>query len=299
MTNRILFSTLFFVCASLQALEVASLHPLMSELAHKVGGDQVMVIELVGRNDDPHSFDPKPETLALVRSSRLVLASGKGLEASYLGDLRDGLRGDQEIFEVGRLIPSLTTHDANIASGCAPQPGGITIDPHWWHDVRHMRRAARYLANEFARIDPANAEFYQQNAREYRRDLQDLHAWVREEVAKIPQNHRILGTSSAAFGYFCQAYDFKAISIEGTHKERSPTAFELLGIIACLRENRVPILFPEVGANPKALEQIVRDTGIEMGTSLYADGVALPEGEGYIFMMRHNVNAVVSALGEG
>lgn len=300
MLKRVTFIVLFLCSSLLPAwgIGVASLHPLMTDLARQIGGDKITVIELVGPNDDPHSFDPKPETLRRIRDARLILASGKGLEASYMGDLKDGLREDQEVFEVGRRVPSLVPSDANIASCCAHHMGSIAIDPHWWHDVQYMRRAARYLANEFARIDPENADFYQANAHAYRRELSELHDWVRREVSTIPRNKRVLGSSHMAFGYFCQAYDFKALSIQGIHKDSSPSAAELMEIIRYIREENIPILFPEYDSNPKALEQIVQDAGIQLGGALYADGVALPDGEGYIYMMRHNVNTIVSALGQ-
>ena len=45
------------LCASAGELKVASLHPLIGDLAKQVGGDRVEVIDLIGKNGDPHQPD--------------------------------------------------------------------------------------------------------------------------------------------------------------------------------------------------------------------------------------------------
>ena len=122
--------------AAAAPLQVSALHPLMADLARQVGGDRVKVVDLVGEGGNPHRFEPRPDDLARMQASALVLAAGKGLEP-YLNRLHDSLQGVR-VVEVGSNIPSLTlTRDGDGAAG--------TPDPHWWHGVENMRRAARVL----------------------------------------------------------------------------------------------------------------------------------------------------------
>jgi len=44
-------------------LKVATLHPLLGDLARKVGGANVEVVDLIGPNGDPHHFEPTPADL--------------------------------------------------------------------------------------------------------------------------------------------------------------------------------------------------------------------------------------------
>ncbi len=289
--------TAFLLPLAATAVEVASLHPLLGDMARKVGGDRVTVIELIGPGDNPHEFQPSPQTLREAEDADLFLASGKGLESAYLEQLEESLDSDQELIELGRRVHSLVAEDGNPAPCCAHHSHTGVIDPHWWHEPDNMRRAARDLADALAEIDPANAAFYHKNAAAYREELSALDDWIQEQVDSIPRDRRILATSHLAFGYFCRKYDFVAVGVQGVNREDSPTPQTLAEIIGFLREEGVPVLFPEVGSNPKALETIAQEARIQLGAPLYADGSGLPGGMGYDGMMRHNVNAIVGALG--
>lgn len=280
----------------LHAWEVASLHPLLADMARQVGGDRVTVIELIGPSDNPHEFDPNPQTLAAASNAKLVLASGKGLESAYLDKIRDGLGPDQRLVELGRTVHSLVAADGNPAPCCEHHRHTGLIDPHWWHDPDNMRRAARVLAEEMGEIDPERAETYRENARLYREELALVDDWVAERVAAIPPEQRILATSHLAFGYFCRKYGFTAVGVQGVNREDSPSAQALGGIIDYLRAEGVPALFPEVGANPKALATVAEEAGIVLGPALYADGSGLAPGMDYQSMMRANVEAITETL---
>ena len=296
--KRILFRSLASLAAALPmfGLEVASLHPLMADLARQIGGDRITVVELIGPGDNPHEFDPNPQALKNAANAPLILASGKGLEASYLPKIRDSLEPGQEIFEVGRRVHSLVAADGNLAACNAHHRHTGIVDPHWWHDPDNMRRAASDLAQKMGELDPANADFYTANAAVYRKSLQSLDDWIEMQIEGIPPKQRILATSHLAFGYLCQKYNLTAVGIQGINREDSPSAKSLGEIITYLRDEDVRALFPEAGSNPKALETVADEAGIELGEPLYTDGSGLPAGSGYEDMMRSNINAIVLGL---
>ena len=70
--------------------KVASLHPLLSDMARQVGGDAVEVVNLFPENGELHAFEPTAGDLAAAAGAQLVLACGKGVEP-YLEDLQDSL----------------------------------------------------------------------------------------------------------------------------------------------------------------------------------------------------------------
>ncbi len=280
----------------LPAWEVASLHPLLGDMARRIGGDRITVIDLIGPGDNPHEFDPNPRTLASASRARLILASGKGLESAYIEKLEDSLRPEQEIVDLGHGVHSLVAADGNPAPCCAHHRHTGIIDPHWWHDPNNMRRAARHLARAMGEVDAENAEYYAENADIYREELAALDDWIANRIAEIPPERRLLATSHLAFGYLCERYGFTAIGIQGVNREDSPSPRTLGGIVDYLRTENVPVVFPEVGANPKALATIAAEAGIDIGAPLYADGSGLAEGMGYPEMMRSNIDAIIAGL---
>jgi len=297
---RLLMSVVLLVSASVgsaaEKLQVATLHPLLSDLAQQVGGDLVEVVPLMGEGADPHAFEPTPGDLKRSAGSRLILASGKGME-TYLDRIQGNLRPGQEIYEVGRKVPSLTIEKGAVFV-CCPHHSHGAIDPHWWHSISAMQRAARYLASEFSRVDPSNAKVYRANAKAYDKELDQLMSWAKKEISRIPRSDRKLATAHAAFGYFCKEFGFKAVPIQGLNRERDPSPQYLAETIDVLRDQKVKAVFPELLANPKILESMVRESGVKMAGSLIADGIGSGAAATYEGMIRANVSTIVQALAE-
>lgn len=269
-------------------LKVATLHPLLTDLAHQVGGDRVEVIDLIGPNGDPHHFEPNAEDLKKATGATLYLAAGLGLEA-YLPSLKSVVTPGARVIEAGASLPSLhggcedADHDHNEHE----------IDPHWWHSIDRVRRAATVVAEAFAAEDPADAETFRANAAKYRESLDELERWARARLATIPKNQRQLATTHAAFNYFCSDFGFTALPIQGINREQSPAPAELAKLIAELKDKKVAAIFPEKESNPKLLEVLTRDTGIRLGNPLIADGT---NSATYETMVRQNVETIVSGL---
>lgn len=271
-------------------LKVATLHPLLSDLARQVGGDRVEVIDLLGKNGDPHHFEPSPKDLQAASDARLFLASGKGLE-TYLPSLRSLLPAGAKLVEIGETLPSI--EGACDHEGHDHHHHEHAIDPHWWHSVENFRRAASVTAETFAEADPAGAETYRQRALAYRQQLDELERWTRVQIARIPPQRRVLATAHAAFGYFCEEFGFKPLPVQGLNREQMPDPNALAKLIDSLREEDVAAIFPETSSNPKILSALTAETGIQLARPLIADGTTVPT---YDEMVRHNVSTIVQAL---
>lgn len=290
---RLLLPLLAMTWASLLSaaeLKVASLHPLLGDLARQVGGDRVEVVDLIGRHADPHHFEPVAADLQRAAGARLYLASGMGLEG-YLPALR-GIVGDNaEIVEIGKNLPAL--EGACEHEGHDHGDHEHAVDPHWWHSIDLFRRATTITADAFSKADPGGAPTYAANAAAYRAKLDELARWSRKELAKIPRERRHLATAHAAFGYLCKDHGFTPIPVQGVNREQMPAPKQLAALIADLKEHQVGAIFPEKESNPKILQALTRDTGIKLGAPLIADGST---AESYEAMVRHNVATIVAGL---
>ena len=294
---RVLTTVMMAVAMSTSAhsgepLKVASLSPIVSDLARQVGGADVEVIDLMPLGSDPHVFTPTPDDLKTASRTTLILAAGKGLE-TYLEDLSESL-GDVSVFEVGRSVPSLRV-EVNEVFICCPSHATGAIDPHWWHSVKSAKRAAKGLSRKFAEMDSANAEAYDERYSAYAERLDLLYKWARKEISRIPRRDRELTTSHAAFGYLCREFGLRSITVQGLSSEDSPTPAYLKDVVRTLKEQDVRAIFPEGNANPKVIASMVRETGVAVGGSLYA-GTLPPGAPTYEDMVRTNITTIVESL---
>ncbi len=288
---RAIFASFFIMISLAPAAEikVAVLHPLLGDIARRVGGDRVEVVDLIGPNGDPHHFEPTPEDLKKADGATLYLVAGMGLEG-YLPKLKAIIANKANLIEVGATLPALEgacddeEHD---------HAHGHEIDPHWWHSIARFRRATGIVAEAFAAASPQNAEIFRKNAVVYQAELDDLERWTRREIGKIPRDRRHLATAHAAFNYFCSDFGFTAHPVQGLNREQMPDPRQLAALVADLKKNHVVAIFPEKESNPKILQTLTRDTGIQLGDPLFADGTGQ---HSYQDFFRHNVEAIVKAL---
>ena len=283
------------LAATAATLRVSALHPLMADLARQVGGERVEVYDLVGEGGNPHRFEPRPADLKQMQSSQLVLAAGKNLEF-YLDRVKATLEG-VPVVDVGRTIPSLTVGKDAVYT-CCPHHGHSTLDPHWWHGIDNMRRAAREVAKTFAATDPEGKAAYEANAAAYGKRLAELKKWATRELARVPRGQRKLVTAHNAFGYFAKEFGFEVIAVSGLTKEQSTTPQERAKTIESVKKSGVRAVFPEYGSSAKPLQAISLATGTKIGQPLIADGTGTGAAAGFEGMIGHNVDAITDALAD-
>ena len=270
-------------------IRVATLNTVLTEVAREVGGARVTVDGIVAPGVDPHTFAPSPADIRSLVDSDLILASGLNME-TYLDRLVASVGARGQVVSVGDRLP------LDVTLGIS---GGRTEkDPHWWHGIGNVVLAAGIVRRELARLDPAHAEEFAANAEAYTARLRELQAWASSQVQRIPPGMRQLVTSHDAFGYLARDYGFTVHPLSGLSTESEADARNVAGLIDLIRREKISAVFAESSVDPRLVEDLVRETGVVLGGTLYADGLG-PAGSGaetYEAMYRHNVWVIVSAL---
>lgn len=262
-------------------LKIASLHPLLSDMARQVGGDQVEVVNLFPDNGELHAFEPTAADVAAAAGAELVLACGKGVEP-YLEDLRDSLPARTQVLELGQNIPDVYL------------PGTRIADPHWWNSPQAMKRASRALRTALEQALPAQKATFARGQRTYAARMDTLTREARLAFAAIPMEKRTLVCSHAAMTHFCEAFGFSAIAVHGIAQESEGDTASLAKVLAHLRAKAVPCLFYGVNESPKVLQTIADQVGAQ-ALPLALDGIN-PATPTYAEMFRFNVKNIVTGL---
>lgn len=286
----ILVSLLLVQLGLAQQVKVASFNPIAADLLRSIGKDKIKVVDIVKIGSPIHGYNPDSNDVRALESCSKAFAMGKNLEP-YLSSVEDSLGRKDFVVEIGRSIPSQKV-DSDPIYACCPAHSLGAIDPHWWHNVKNMERAAKIVGNELSKLSPENKSFFKQNAKNEAKRYRKLNNWVKAEVKKIPKEHRMLVTSHAAFAYFCKAYGFEAAFVQGLSKEGEISSKQLVETIKDIRSKRIKAIFPEHKNNPKVLSVIAKEAGCKLGSSLYADHLKTT----YENMVRSNVTAITYAL---
>lgn len=170
-------------------------------------------------------------------------------------------------------------------------------DMHVWAEPHSVMYWAMYIRDVLSALDPANAETYAANAAAYIEELDHLsHHFVMESVASVPEDARVLVTNHATLGYFAAKYDFEVVGtvIPSASTAAEPSAGEVAALVDLIRAEGAKAVFADSTVNTRLAEQVAAEAGVQF-VRLYTD--SLPQDGGYLDYVRHNVSAIVTALG--
>jgi manganese/zinc/iron transport system substrate-binding protein len=127
---------------------------------------------------------------------------------------------------------------------------------------------------------------------------------VKESIASIPEEQRILVTAHDAFGYYGRAYGIEVAGIQGISTEAEASVADIRETAATVAELGVPAVFVESTINPRTIQAVIdaaRQHGheVKIGGELYSDAMGEEGSAGgtYIGMIYENTKSIVEALG--
>ena len=172
------------------------------------------------------------------------------------------------------------------------------FDPHAWQSLDNAADYVDNITAALAQADPANAADFYQNRAAFIAEIEALDAEIREIVAALPAERRIVVTSHDAFQYFGGEYGLTFIAPQGLSTESEASAKDVARLIQQIRERGIRAVFVENIGDARLLEQIANETGATIGGTLYPDALSGPDGPAptYLDMMRHNAMTLAQAL---
>lgn len=286
-------------------LPVVASFSILGDMAAQIGGDRIALRVIAGPDVDTHGFQPRPSDVAALRDAAVAIRNGLGFDGWM--DRLVGAAGFH-----GRLVTATDGITPRAMAGHSHDHGGAARrrhsaspgqvpDPHAWQDLRHGQAYVRTIAAGLIAADPAGEAAYRRNADAYAARLAALDAWVRAQVATVPQDRRRVVTSHDAFGYLGAAYGIAFLAPQGVSTEAEPSAAEVARLIRQIRAQRITAVFLETMANPATIRRIAAEAGVQAGGRLYADALSPPSGPAptYEAMFRHNIGLLVPAMKAG
>lgn len=269
----------------------------VAEILSRVGGEHLEVTTLMSHDIDPHSYKPRQSDIERLSKADAIFYSGLHLEGR-MADMFVQYARKKPTYAVTEGIAERS--DSRLRE--PPEFEGM-YDPHVWHDASLWAACVHDVAAMLAKLDPKHAGPYDKNAHEYMDELAELHDFCKSEVAKIPEESRVLVTAHDAFGYFGQAYGIDVYGLKGISTEEEKDLQHQEEVQKMIIAKKIPAVFVESTIAPRTVEALIepcRAAGwdLQNGGELFADalGAADSDASTYTGMMRHNVTTIVEGL---
>jgi manganese/zinc/iron transport system substrate-binding protein len=282
--------------ASAQNFTALATTGMVGDAVKAVVGDTGKVDVLLGSGIDPHSYKPTRADIARLTSADIVFYNGLLLE----GRMTDAL---VRVASAGRPVVAVTEAlDEEFL--LEPEEFAGQYDPHVWMDVSGWKKAVEAVRDRMIEFRPALADTFRNNAAQYIGELDRLDKYVRETVATVPEESRVLVTAHDAFNYFGRAYDFEVQGIQGISTESEAGLKRIQELVDMIVTRKIGAVFVESTVsdrNVRALIEGARAKGhtVRVGGELFSDAMGAPgtyEGT-YIGMIDHNATTIARALG--
>ena len=278
--------------ASSSKITVAATTTQVGDLVREVGGDAVTVKQILTPNSEAHDYEPRPNDVGAVAASKIVFASGLGLDAWSTKLVKES-GSEAEVVDLSSGLP--VSHATGEGEAHADEKEGEAhadekeahghgeTDPHWWHDLTNLEAATTEVETALIAADPAAKDQITANADAYRAKIKKVDGQIRACLNKVPANERLIVTDHDAFVYFTERYGVtsKGAVFPSTSTQGQASAGEVAALEKLIREEKVKAIFPESSLNPALAERIASDTGASSDYTLYGDTLGAadsPEG---------------------
>lgn len=265
-------------------IQVSATTTQVGDLVRQVGGDSVVVNQVLKPNSEAHDYEPRPADVAAVAGAKVLFVSGLGLD-EWAGKLVEESGSKATVVDLGGDLP--VTHavgeEGHSHGRDGRSPEKAAVDPHWWHDAANLRAATARIERALIAADPSARKQFEANADAYRARIRRVDAEIRACLGRVPEKERVIVTDHDAFAYFTERYGVRTVGavFPSTSTQGQASAGEVADLEQAIREEKVKAVFPESSLNPELAERIAGDTGASSQYELYGDTLGpagRPEG---------------------
>ncbi len=276
-------------------IKIVTTTTMLCDMVKNIAGDKAEVTGLMGSGVDPHLYQAGAGDVTIMENSDVVIYNGLHLEGK-MGDIFKDLNS------MGKTV-ICASDGVDKSKLIETEASSAVYDPHIWFDVSVWKEAAVYVGKSLCTADPKNSEYYEENLRNYIKELESLESYIDDKLKELPKEKRILVTAHDAFGYFGKAYGFQVKGLQGISTDAQTGTKDISLMAKFIADNKIKAVFAENSlpkATINALYEAVKNKGFEtnIGGQLYSDSLGDKEngGETYIKAFKSNVDTIVREL---
>lgn len=269
---------------------VVATFTVLADMARNVAGEGAIVESLTRPGAEIHDYDPTPQDVVRAQAADLVLWNGLGLERWF-----------ERFFTRVSGVRQAVLTDGIAPIGIGEGPYQNLPNPHAWMSPRVALAYVENIRKALTELDPARAALFAANAASYSERIRAVDATLRERLATIPEDRRVLATCEGAFSYLTRDYGLREAYLWPINAEDEGTPRQVRALIDTLRRTRPPAVFCESTVNDRPMRQVAREARTRFGGVLHVDSLTGHDGPApsYLRLIEANADTILQAFGAG
>lgn len=272
-----------------------SIFPL-ADMVEQIGAERVNVALLIPPGTTEHSSDLQPQVLAQMERAKVLFTIGHGLDDKLVARVEQAYGVPVKIVDRGIALRGFSLSGAADLSAEEEYEEGEEdehldsgTDSHYWLTIPNGIIIARTITDELAALDPSGSDVYEQNYRQYAKELQQAEQQLQRQAAALKQRNFM--AMHNAWGYFARAYGLQLVATYEPTEGREPSLTQLQQLGQIVKQYGIKAFYAEPQkASTAAVSFLQREFGLKILTLDPVGGIA--SGDSYLEMMQRNMDAI-------
>lgn len=228
-----------------------------------------------------------PEQMAFLSHASVLVLNGLGLEFWATKAIDAAANPELVVVRTAEGLANLEHDEHDDHDG--HHHGGT--NPHVWLDPIYAIGQVQAIRDAFRKVDPANSDYYGENAERCIDGLRELDSEIAEAVQSFETRDFV--AFHPAWVYFARRYGLRQAAVIEESPGKEPSAAHIRDVVNTVRRVKARAVFAEPQFSPKAAEAVAAETGARV---LYLDPLGKPPDYDYITAMRANLEEMGKAM---
>lgn len=214
---------------------VTTFYPL-TFFAQQIGGEEVIVKQLIPDNLEAHSWQPSFSDISAVNEADLIIFNGASLDHWLEDDILPAVdSSDKVIVE--------TTEELQLLEG---QPEKVDeheelYNPHTWISPFLAKQQAQRIFEALIQKDPNHKDYYRDRWQTLKAKFEEMDKNYMSELSKKRKEEIFVAHS--AFGYLADRYGFIQYGILGISADEQPSASIYANLMEMMIEHETYVVY--------------------------------------------------------
>lgn len=282
---------------------VVTLYP-EYDFVKAIVGDKAEVIQILAPGVEAHTYEPSVQDRIKIENADLFIYTADSMEPWARSIINSTENYKMKVVDCSGQIDMINTdefmEEYSLLEEHEHSHDGIEnldheLDGHIWMDPQNAIKMIDTILIKLVEIDSNNAEFYIENAKNYKEKIAELDAKIESELQEANVDKLVFG-GEFAYAYFCKRYNLKVVSCYSACGEGAePSVQDIKDVIDFINNNKVDKVFYEELSEGKVAQMLSEETNAKPVVFNTIHNVTKKEfeaGTNYISIMEANLKAL-------
>jgi zinc transport system substrate-binding protein len=217
---------------------VASFYPL-AFFAKKIGGEKVVVKQLIPDNIEVHNWQPSFSDILALEDADILLHNGASLDHWFEEDILNIINPTEKL--IIKTTDGLQLLEPKKGNDSIETDHSESYDPHTWISPFLGQQQAEKIYNALIQKDPNNIDYYSIRWQELKTNLEKLDNNYFNSLSIKHRNEIFVAHS--AFGYLADRYGFIQYGVIGISADEQPSALTYANLVEMMIDKEIYVVY--------------------------------------------------------